>query len=244
MTVATSATAELSLKRIALHAYRLAGLMAFEQSPSGVQWEARATHALEVLEMIVKGLEAEGRLVRARRFYELTLVADQADYDLPDDIMDVYGDAAWIQAGETTETATFETIVQQIDQDAWQRLGTRASTGRPTLFYAYRGQGNVQVRLWLQPDAENLGTIRFQVYNLLANSTSGNATPDLERYWAEYLVVALAVRLGEAAGQDSGKLNRLTTESVRLLDRAKRYSRQRTNNQAMLMHRTGHQRYR
>jgi hypothetical protein len=244
MTVASSATAELSLKRIALHAYRLASLWGIDQQPVGVQWERYATHGLEALETIVKGLEAEGRLVRARRFYELTLVADQASYDLPEDIMDVYGDAMYILPGETTDTATAETVVRQIDQDTWQRLGTRASTGRPTTYYAYRGSGSVQVRLWLKPDSDNLGTIRFQVYYLLANSTSGDSTPDLERHWAEYLIHALAAKVAEAGNLDGTKIGRLMGESSRLLDRAKRYSRQRTNNQAMVMHRVGSHRYR
>ena len=241
MTVATSATAELSLKRIAVHAYRLAGLMAIEQEPTGLQWEQRATHGLETLETIIKGLEAEGRLVRARRFYELTLVADQSDYDLPEDIMDVYGDAMFIMAGETTQTATYETVVRQMDQDTWQRLGTRASTGRPTQYFAYRGSGSVQVRLWLKPDSDNLGTIRFQAYYLLANATSGAATPDLERHWAEYLITALASRLAMAAGK-LDVYGALKGESNSILERAKRYSRQRTNNQVMVAHRGGYRR--
>lgn len=244
MTVASSNTAELTLSKIALHAYRLAGLWAIEQDATGLQWQKRQAFALEALETIVKGLEAEGRLVRARRFYELPLVANQADYTLPATIMDVYGDAMYIPAGETTQTASYELVVKQIDQDTWQRLGTRASTGKPTTYFAYRGDAAITIRLWLKPDAQNLGTIRFQAYYLLANSTSGANTPDLERHWTEYLIHELAVRLAESAGQDSGKMNRLMQKSAMLLDRAKRYSRQRTNNQVMVSHRTGYQRYR
>jgi hypothetical protein len=244
MTVAASSTAELTLGRVCLHAYRMAGLWAIEQGATGVQWDARQAYALEVLETIVKGLEAEGRLVRARRFYEVQMVDGQSSYDLPESIMDVYGDAMYIEPGETTDTATSETVVRQIDQDTWQRLGVRASTGRPTLYFAYRGQAAVQIRVWLKPDSENLGTIRFQVYYLLANSTAAGATPDLERHWTEYLITALAAKLAETGGQESGKINRLMQSAAMLLERAKRYSRQRTNNQAMLVHRTGYQRYR
>ena len=244
MTVAASSTAELTVGRIVLHAYRLAGLMAIEQEPSGVQWQKRVIHGMELLEMITKGLEAEGRLVRARRFYELALVADQADYVLPETIMDVFGDAMYLEPGDTTQDASFETVVRQIDQDNWQRLGVRDSTGRPTCYFALRDSSTITVRLWLKPDTANAGTIRFQAYYLLANSTDSTATPDLERYWAEYLITAVAAKLAEGGGMPNDKISRLEMKSVGLLMRAKGYSRQRTNNQAMVMHRVGRRAYR
>lgn len=237
MTVSSSSTAELTVGRIVLHAYRLAGLMAIEQEPSGVQWQKRVVHGMELLEMIVKGLETEGRLVRSRRFYEVTLVSGQADYVLPETIMDVYGDAMFLSPGTTTQNASMETVIRQEDQDTWQRLGSRDSTGVPTLYFARRQSSQITVTLWLKPGTTEAGGIaRLQAYYLLANSTSSTDTPDLERYWAEYLVNAVAARLAESGGMPNDKVSRLEQKAAGLLQRCKAYSRQRTNNQVMVVH--------
>lgn len=244
MTIATSSTAELPISKIVRHAYVMAGLWGIEQDTSGDQWSRRASYGMELLDMVTKGLEAEGRLVRARRFYNLTLVADQADYVLPAEILDVYGDAMFIQPGDDPNNASYETVIRQIDQDTWNRLGTRQSESRPTVYFAMRNTGQVTLRFWQKPDAANAGYVRVQAYYLLANATDGNATMDLERHWTQYLVTALAASLAEGAGFPVDKVGRLMGEAKSLLQRAKAYSRQRTNNQAMVMHRVGRGGYR
>jgi hypothetical protein len=239
VTVNASATAELSIDQIVRQAYILASMMAIEEPTSGVQWAQRSSYARMMLEAITKGLEAEGRLVRAKRFYNLTLVAGQSSYTLPPEIMDVYGDAAFIEPGQPLNSASFETLVRQIDQETWQRLGVRDATGLPTLYFLNRGQAPLEVRLWLTPDAGYAGTIRFQTYYFLANSNDGNATPDLERHWTRYLAYALAQDLAEGAGLARDKVMGLGQMADMLLQKAKGYSRQRTNNIALIMHGSG-----
>lgn len=239
MTVNASATAELSIDQIVRQAYILASVMAIEEPTSGVQWASRSSYARQLLEAITKGLEAEGRLVRAKRFYDLSLVTGQAYYTLPPEIMDVYGDGAFIEPGQPLEGASFETVVRQVDQETWQRLGVRDSEGRPTLYFVNRGQAPLEIRLWLTPDAADAGTIRFQAYYFLANSSDGNSTPDLERHWTRYLSYALAQDLAEGAGLARDKVTGLGQMADMLLQKAKGYSRQRTNNQVLIVHGSG-----
>lgn len=243
MTIASSSTYEFSIGRIVLHAYRAASLMGIEEQPTGLQWDQRLTYGREVLEMLIKELETEGRLVRARRFYDLTMVSGTEEYTLPESILDVYGDAALTEADQVGQTTSFETIVRQIDQETWNRLGIRGNTGRPTLYWVDRSAAPLKVRLWLTPDDASAGTIRLPAYYLLANSTDANATPDLERYWALYLTDALAERLALAAGLPQ-QAKMLGDKAAVERQRAKQYSRQRTNNQAVVMHRVGARRSR
>ncbi len=237
MTVATSSTNEFSIDRIVLHAFRHAGLWGIDQGADGLDWERKAVFGREVLEMLIKHLEAQGRLVRAQRFYDLTLVSGQEEYTLPEAIMDVYGDAALIQADQVGQDRSFETPVRQISRERWQGLGIRGDTGMPTLYYVERSLTTLSLRLWLTPDDTNAGQLRIQAYYLLANATGGGSTPDLERYWAIYLVDALAARLAEAAGLPGDKVSRHRQDAQASMQLAKQYSRQRTNNQAVVTHR-------
>lgn len=234
MTVASSATAELSIDRIVLHAFQKASLMPLEQAPSGVQWLKRAARARELLETIIKHLETKGLLARARRFYTLSpLISGQADYALPADILDVHGDAAYIAAGQSLTAPSSEQQVQQIAMEEWQALGGRDSTGVPSMYYADRSGAQILIRLWQTPS--EAGAIRFQAYYLLANSTDGAKTPDLERHWASYLIHALAAELAEAAGNGE-KAVRLQGRAQALMLEATGQSRARTNTTFVLRH--------
>lgn len=239
MAVASSQTHEFTVDRLVAQAYRLAGLMAIEEEPEGVQWEKRASFGRQMLEMLVKRLETEARLVRARRLIEVQLVENQSDYTLPENVMDVYGDGAYTEPSAIPTAARFETPVRQISQEEWQRLGTRNTSGRPTLYFAQRAQAPLKVILWPAPDSASLGVIRFQVYEFLANMTDGAANPDLERYWALYLTYALGTVLAESSSMPSDKVMRLRAESEQLMVKCKMYSRQRVDNQAMVVHRYG-----
>lgn len=234
MTIASSSTAELTVNEIVLNAFRLASMQPLEQGPSGVQWERRATAARSFLETIIKSVETEGRLVKARRFYLLELTAGVASYELPEAIMDVYGDASYIPAGEDPAAPASEMVIRQQTMEEWQLLGGRDGQGTPSLYFADRSGAAITVQLWQIP--EEAGTIRFQTYYLLANVSDGNATPELERYWAEYLTYRLASYVAEAGDQDRSKIRDLKAEAAMALQKAKGYSRERPGFRLNLRH--------
>lgn len=232
MTVSSSATAEFTVNSIVRNAYVLASLMDVQEPMSGVQWTARASFGRDMLEMLVKRLEAKGKLVRAREYYNLTLVAGQSEYSLPSSLMDVSEDGAFIPVGQPVDAAVGETPVKPIDMEQWQRLGTHAATSQPYFYLAYRAADPITIRVWPTPTAATAGTIRLQAYRFLRNSTDGAATVDLERYWQLSLVYMLAGILAESAGLS--KAGTLTQLGEQYMTEALGYSRQRTPGQAVM----------
>lgn len=232
MTVAATKDYEFTIDKIVRNAYRLASLMGPEQAASGVQWEAQAQYGREMLEMLVKQVQAEGKLIRAWGFYELTVSSGTSDYTLPTSVLDVFEEMAYLDPGGDSETP-----IRQIDLQAWQRLGTRTSVGRPSLYYAHRKGSAVEVRFYPTPD--ETATVRMQAYELFADVTpDGTKTVELERHWALYLTYALAMVLAESANLGA-KVARLAPIAASLLQKAKAYSHQRTPNQMILVHSGG-----
>jgi len=223
LTVATSSTKEFEIDRIVRLAYIQAGLRPIEQGNTGIQWEQQATFGREMLELILKALVAEGLLVRTVREYLLTLTADDAVYTLPADVLDVFGQAVYIPAGEDTDEPETEQVIQQISWGQWQGLGNRTVEGVPSMYYPHRASGQVEVRF--SPRPTEAGSVRFQAYYLSANATDGAATVDLERHWGLYLVYQLAYELAEAGGQPADKKVTLKGRADELLHKAKGFSR-------------------
>ncbi len=232
MTVSSSATAEFTVDSIVRKSYILASLMDVQEPASGVQWTARASFGRDMLEMLVKRLEAKGKLVRAREYYNLTLVAGQSEYSLPSSLMDVFEDGAFIPVGQPVDAAVGEIPVKPIDMEQWQRLGTHGATSRPYFYLTYRAADPITIRIWPTPTAADAGTIRFQAYRFLANSTDGAKNVDLERYWQLALVYMLAGILAQAAGLD--KAATLSQQGEAYMIEALGYSRQRTPGQAVM----------
>lgn len=235
MTIASSSTVELTVDQIVLQAFRLASVMPLEQGASGIQWERRASAARLYLETIVKGLEAEGRLAKGRKYYTFPLVTGQNDYTMPAAVMDVYGVAEYIPAGQDPTAATTEIQVNQISMETWQTLGNRTLETIPSMYWCDRQGASVVLHIWPKPS--EAGSLRVQAYYLLANVTEGQSTVELERHWTAYLVNALAAYLAEATGQDDGKILRLQGMSAQLLLKAKGYSRERTGFRFVVNHR-------
>lgn len=238
-----SATYEFTIGQLVLNAYRFASLMGAEEPAEGVQWQKRLIFGQQCLEMVTKGVEAEGKVVRARKFVYVTLVAGQYEYSLDPSLMDVYGDGAFIPVGEPLVGANGETPVKPVDMETFQRISAFGATGRPVWFFPYRATEPITVRLWPTPDSSNAGTIRFQMYRFLGQSDDATKSADLERYWASYLVYATAAMLAEAANLPADKVMRLEAKAAELLVRAKSYSHQRFPGTVVMTHRGSARRY-
>lgn len=237
MSVNASATYEFTINQIVRDAYIMASQMAIEEPASGIQWEQRVKFGYGVLERIMKRLEAQGKLVRARKFLFVPMVAGQLEYSLGSDIMDVFEDGAFIQPGDDINAPIGTTPVKPMDMEMWQRISSNGAEGQPILYLTYRAADPITIRVWPVPTAQNLGTIRFQAYRFLGQNNDGTKNPDLERYWAAYLVHAVAAEIAEAANQPAEKVGRLEAKSAMLLTEAKSYSHQRTPGQAVVTHR-------
>lgn len=234
MTVSSTTTRELDVNTICRRAFQLAGLMDASQGVDSPQWATRSAMARDFLESDIESLQSAGINVRHVDFYDLTLTADTSPHTADASTLDLLGDAMYLPEGETDGW----TVVAPRSREEYVTLPHKASSGRPSLYYAHRG-ATLQIYFWPVPDSDNLGTVRFQRHKLMATATEGGATMDLARHWTEYLLFSLAHKLALANTLPIERCGYLRSESERHFKRAKAYSQQRTPGFMHIDHPTG-----
>jgi hypothetical protein len=236
MTVSTTAVKDLDINKIVLLAYRESGLISMWQNYD----ESQRQGALYLLELIVNGLATECRFARTTDERTITLVKDVNSYAMPVDCLDVVGNGKYIDPSQTDITKAVELMVQPIDRERWENITARNATGLPTMYYCHRETDPIEVRLWMTPSStEAGGTIRFMVHRLRATMTDGNATPDFERYWADYFVAELAHRLALSSFAATDRCAYLKAMAQEKLQRCRGASNESTNQQFIMRHGTG-----
>lgn len=226
MTINPSRTAELSINDIVRAAWVMAGCLNRAQTMD----QSRGEWGRTLLETITKNLEAEGIQVRARDFVNVSLVAGTDRYTLTSDVLDVIGDGAYIRAGEANvNQAAGETLIKLISATTWQELASKNATGNPTMIYPHRFGAQVEARLW--PVPAEAGTMRLEVQRLYPDSSDGNATPGLERPWAQYFIHELGSQIAESEGKSADKVTRLSGKARGLKEMCKGFSAQRADSQ-------------
>jgi hypothetical protein len=186
VTISTSRTQEFTVHQIVRAAYRCAGLVTVGQEPSA----ARAAVGRELLQFILADLESDSLCARNVVFEDVTCVDGQQQYTLDDDVLEVVAQAAYVPVGEDPDEPESQTSIQPMHREGWLSLTNKAQQGRPTLYWADRTAS--PITLHLHPIPDEAGTVRLQVQRLRASMLDGNATPDFERYFAEYLRWRLA----------------------------------------------------
>jgi hypothetical protein len=230
-----------SIDDIVAMAYRRAGLLNVQQSPSTVQ----GATARQVLSTIVTALEAEGIAMRAVQPGYVALVDGQNQYSLPETVIDCVGNGAYIDptVSQVPFQASSETPVIKTDRDTYQNLSSKSAASRPTLYYFARQAPLGTLYLWPTPSAtEAGGQIRFNFHNLRPDVTDGTKTLPFERYWDEYFVYALASRIASDNTLPLDRVGYLDQIAVAKKDIAKGMSKQNVNMQATINHMTGWQR--
>lgn len=234
MTIMATAGTELTIDQLALLSYQMAGLLEESQTLADVN---NGSLARRLLGTIVSELQAGGIIARAVGFVTQTLTSGTSSYTMSSGVIDVFGDAMYIPAGQTVSAADSELVVTQISRDQWHTISAKSSEGQPTQYYCHRETTPPVVRLWPIPD--EAGTIRFQAHRHLADASSGSATLDLEKYWESYILHRLAQLLAESKSMPGDKIARLRNEANRMKAEAKAMSKGRTNEQMVVSHRTG-----
>lgn len=232
MTIAATRTNELTLGAIVKIANVQAGLAPIEQSINAV----RTTHALTLLDTILKGVQDEGIFARSVSFQTITLVAGQYVYTMASDVLDVVGMGMWISADQaSTPTAASELPVKDVLRDVWQTRSSKDAQGPPHEYYCHRAEAIPQVWIWPTPSSSESGSlIRFQVHRLRADSTDANATADAERYWQQFLIYELAHQLSVGAQKALDRTQYLGMIAEKNKRMAKMYSMQRSSTQLIL----------
>lgn len=235
MTVMATSGTQKTIDEVCRLAYVLAGLLEETQPLTMV---GGGSLARAFLETVVTDLQAMGISARASSFYNLTLTEGTSEYAMPAHVLDVYGDAMYIDASEEdVNAASAETIVIQRSAEQWNDPSAKDATGRPTTYFAYRVETPPSVRLWPIPDED--GTIRFQIHRHLANCSDGSATIDMEIYWTGYFMYAVAALLAESKSMPDVKVHRLERIAAKKLRDARSMSTSRTGSQIRVTHSGG-----
>jgi hypothetical protein len=232
MTIATGRTREMDIGRICLRAYQKAGLVGESQSLS----VDKAAYARDLLGNILDGLQAEGLRARAVEFKNVTLVIGTSSYTMTTDVLDVVGDAVYIDPDETVSAAAGEVPIVMIGRDEWQLLSDKSATGRPTMYYVHRTGSPPQIRFWPTPD--EAGTVRFQAHLFAADSSDSSKTVDIERALSQYVEWEMAHQLC-LANSLLQQARYYGEQAQRKLEVCKGFIGQRTPAQFVLRHRTG-----
>ncbi len=236
MTIATGRTREMDIGKICRMGYLLPGLLNEAQELTDAQFRVAA----DFLESILDGMQAEGLRARAVDFKNVTLVSGTSDYVLTTDVIDVVGDAMFIDPDQVdVDHASGEVPIVAIGRDDWQLLSDKAMTGRPTMFYCHRVACPPTIKFWPIPGDEDAGTVRFQCHLLAADSNNSANTLDLERFFSQYIIWELAHQLAAHNSLNMGRVQYYGGQAAQKLEKCKTYAGQRTPAQAVVRHRTG-----
>ena len=230
MTIAATNTRELDLNALMLRAMQTAGIMAFEQVASGPQWDNRVKFGRDQLEFILDRLQAEGVILRDVERYPLTLTASTASYALPADTIDVLGDAMYQSAAGESEFR-----VHPMDREEYHAITSKAEEGTPSRFWLERLS---TCTLYLHQVPDTTGAVLYlQRKKLLADSSLGTNTPDLERYWHDYLQWELAYRFSISLPAEERMLLKSEAQEAKAV--AQTYAKQALPTVIALNHGTG-----
>lgn len=223
---------------ISTRAYRRAGLLNEQQTPSTVQ----LNNSRLLLSDLCDRLSAEGVFMRQVQYRNVTLVSGQNQYTMTEDIIDVVGNGAYVDPTQSQVAfqANSETTVIMTDRDTWQGLTSKTAASRPTLGYFARQAPLSTLFLYPTPSAtEAGGYIRFQFQVERPDLTVGTNTLPFERYWTAYFVWACATVLAIDNSLPMDRVQFLGGEAATNLAACKGYSKQNTSTRVSINHPTG-----
>lgn len=184
------------IDEVILDGFKKAGLVPIEYGiGSDVQWAARAAHGRRTLNRLLNAYSTE-------RFFEyfvnldvIDMVADQNQYTLDADILNLVDDGSYIPASNLTEEekTSGETPVRPISAYRWNQLSAKKAVGTPCHYFIERNQSTLLLRVWPVPN--EAGKIRFRTHRIPGSSSTGSDNPDFKRHWEQWAVLALAYEL-------------------------------------------------
>lgn len=221
---------------VVLRAYRRAGLVSVAQAATTAQLAAGRGTLGDLIDFIAAG----GVLMRAVQVGYVTLQTGINRYTMTENVYDIVGAGAYIDPTQSQVPfqAAAETPVIMKDRDTWQGLTAKSAQSRPYIAYFAREAPTGTLYVWPTPSAtENGGKIRFNLHVTRPDVTDGSKTIPFERYWTEYFVWGLAVRLAfdNSLPDVAGALAPMATAA---LQQAKGYSKQNVSVRAKLDHST------
>jgi hypothetical protein len=205
VTISTTRTDELSVAEIITSAFERAGLKNEAEDLD----EVRQAKGRRELKLILDALSTHGKVARLTVQTAVPLVLDQRDYTLAVGTIDVDG------------VATVDSLIvsPMTRQEQMILENNETESGAPQRYYVDRTGAAPVLQLYPAPNAEyatqNL-LIQREVFR--ADVRPGSVTPDVERYWVQAIVFALAETLALGAGllNRAGYLKGRAEETLKL----------------------------
>lgn len=164
-------------------------------------------HANDVLNILVKSMDADGSLVWRSQIRQLTSIAGQVAYVLPNDTNGVEQPGRYTIAGQSAGT-----LVMPIVTSEYQSLGDRTLTGTPIQYWLYTNveptTGLTQITLYFFPVPANTGdTFEYQAVVRARDQTTDVDTLDIPQLWIRCLVYGLTADLAPGYGLPMDRIN-------------------------------------
>ena len=226
MTLSTSTGRRITVGELIEDAWRICGVVEISQQPN----EAQRGFARRCLDRILDALQTEGVQARSVRLYNLPLQDGESEYALDSWIADVVGNGAYIAEDDDLELPSATQPVVAMSREEWQGLSTLSTPGTPARYWLAEDRDPLRLHIWPRP--VDSGVIRLQCRRHLADIDNDTQTIDLQPYWSQYLLYAIA---SQCALQTSQKREFLALAEQKLQS-CKEESQEKVNGQFYLDH--------
>lgn len=225
--LSTSRTVQFTVAGVVSLAWKKAQMINIRQEPDASEQEFARQHLLMIMDEIAK----EAKIARSVTRYTVATVADQAAYTLDASILDVVDIATY-----TPLDSDYDLQIMPIGRDAYMRHGDKLASGTPVEYFVEKSSV-LTLNLWPVP-TETDATVTIQAVRWLYDTTTSAQTVDLERYFAGYLVSALAYEIAMANSKPIEFCRTLKKEAAEKLVQCLGTSKERGDFQLHIGHRT------
>lgn len=231
MTISANRTRELDINTIVQRAMQLAGLMNPQQSTSDPTFAPYRGMALDFLEAICKGVQAEAVIERHVILDPCVVTAGNPVTAPSVGGMAMLGTAMFKRTGDTIALP-----VTFVDLATYQAIPDKTvESDYPSMALFYR-QPAPTINLWPVPQVDGILTV--QAHILAANVDNASETVDFERHWTGYFMWELAYYLSTSGTMDLPSRMALRAEARRHFEVASSYSHSLLPVQVRLGHKT------
>lgn len=168
-------------------------------------------HANDILNLLVKSMDADGILTWRLTRRTLTTVANQAAYVLTDDVNDLDPPARYLVSGQTSGS-----VISPMSNDDYESLGDRTLTGVSNMYLvtkAIDATGLNQLTVTFYPVPANSGdSIEYQAVVRARDQNTDADTLDVPQMWIRCLVLGLTADLAPAYGLDMNRVQYFATQ--------------------------------
>lgn len=167
-------------------------------------------HANDVLNILLKSMDADGVLTWRVQRRTFTTIAGQASYVISSDVGDVEPPSDYVVSGQTTRSQ-----IQACSRDDYMVLGDRTLTGIPILQFVEKSldvNGLQFCTVTLYPVPANTGdTVEYQAVVKARDQNTDADTLDITQLWIRCLVFGLSLDLAMPYGLAMDRISFLQT---------------------------------